>query len=174
VILSVLVVFVVPTELLADGGHGVGITFPAGGDSALGPQTPADFDAFKHSRNDRIRKDITVLLSDAVQESILAIGDQIQTTVDTMLTEIDEKRDNEFGFGCHDFALVYNYFANAEHPYGEWPGEDAPNVLFGLTVFGGAYPDSQRNHVDYYLPHYGTEALGGTYPSGFWDDDDVQ
>ena len=169
--LCILIAFVVPTELLADGGHGVGITFPAGIDSARGPQVPADFGAYKHSWKIRIQKDVNVLLSDAVQDSIVAIGDQIQTTVDTLLNELDDKEENEFGFPYYDFALIYNYFSNDTFPYGQ-RGPDAPNVLFGLAGPGGPYPDSQRDHVDYYLPHYGTEASGGTYPSSFFDADE--
>ena len=98
-ILCILVVFVVPTELLADGGHGVGITFPAGTDSALGPQVPADFFPYTHSWKTRIQTDVSVLLSQAVRDSIVAIGDQPQDIVDSVVLPKSETFFCEFWFG---------------------------------------------------------------------------
>jgi hypothetical protein len=92
----------------------------------MGPGVPADFFPYTHSSNLRIRTDFNVLLSQAVRDSIAAWGDQPQDIVDSLLTEIDLKSDNEFEFGLptlHDFGVVYNYFSNAAHPYGEWPPE---------------------------------------------------
>jgi len=137
-----------------DGGHGVGITFPANMDTTGGESV--DFAAYKHSSDSRIGKDITALLSDNVQARIVGLGKDIQDIVDSLTKEIDYKQDNEFGIDAHDFALVYDYFSNDTLSYGQQAGEDPPNVLFRLYLGSTSYPDAQRGHVDYYLADWGS------------------
>jgi len=176
-VLAFLCTVVHADKLSAEGGHGVGITFPAPTDTTGVSQVKTvDFDPYRHRTDNRIRNDITVLLSDTVQQRIIASGDStIQTTVDSLLNEVDLLEDNEFHFpDVHDFALIYNYFADSDTSYGQRARDDGSNVLFRLS----SYPDLQRNHVDYYLPHWGVDLPygwtkpGGTYPSTFWDEDE--
>lgn len=174
-LLVVAIFLLFPPSLLAIGGHGTGITFPAGPQSSEATiDTTFNFAPYHHSSEERIQYDFNLLLSPVVLSRIGAVVGDTEQAVDDLLWELDGLWDNEFGLPYHDFALIYNYFARPDYPYGQRPGEDPSNVLFNL-----GYPDSsEENHVDFYLAGNEAELPGdwttcvGLYPSGFWDWDE--
>jgi len=168
--LLILVLFIGPQSVMADGGHGTGITFPAGSSSSEDIDTTINFTPYHHWSDTRIKKDFNLLLSPKVLARIGVVVGDTQQAVDNLLDELDYMQNNEFGLPYHDFALVYNYFSQAEHLYGDPAWGSQQNLLFHLD-----YPDSQQNHVDLYLAayNYGPEessyGFAGVCPSTFWD-----
>jgi hypothetical protein len=133
----------------------------------------ADFDPYHHWDNTRIQRDFNLLVSDVVQARMGVVVGDTQQAVDDLLEELDAIHYNEFGFELHDFELIYNYFSRPDYLYGQRPIEEPYNVLFSLD-----YPDTQQNHVDFYLAGFGAELPSdleeyiGISPSHFWDEDE--
>lgn len=100
------------------GGAGIGITCEGDSVGAEGTQTGLDF-AYRFTNIPRIDGDLELLVSSTFGGNGCPLSDN---EIQGFAFNIDSIVSNEYGFPEHDFGLIYNYFATADHAYGalEW------------------------------------------------------
>jgi hypothetical protein len=152
------------SDTQARGGQGIGISCEPD-TIAEGTETGLNF-VPRDISDDRIDKDIDLLVSESFQNQNVPISD---LEVSRFLARVDSVVSNEYGINQHDFGLVYNYFANASYEYGDANWGAAQHVVF-FEAFAESL--AKRNHVDFYLAMHDVDATGGQYTSRWVDPDE--